>query len=162
MRETGPNGFQALVVDAVCARGGFARKLSNRFLIGIPDLLVKLRGRLVSKETATGFSHDFVDYPAFLLEVKQREYTDNFFTLAVSPLQRRCLEAASDAGMPAFVASFMQKDGRRNLWLAVYDVRHLVGKVNPADHRELGNHAERDDSIVRLLEEACERWTHGA
>jgi hypothetical protein len=37
-------GYQKLVIDAVKSDGGFAFKLSNRFLSGIPDLLVQLPG----------------------------------------------------------------------------------------------------------------------
>ena len=66
--------FQSELVKAALAEGGYAHKLSNRFLAGIPDLLVKLP-----------------DYSACLIECKhiRRKHRSDYvtFTPKVTALQ---------------------------------------------------------------------------
>ncbi len=147
-------GMQALIVDAVNGSGGFARKLSNRFLVGVVDLLVKLP-----------------DYPAGVLEVKQRDLPrDNNLTwkLDVTGPQQRFLRDAHGAGMPAGVASFMHRRGsgplERRLHLGVWTYEAMENETWHATygaHEPLWgkNSSTMDDNIVLLVRgwlENCE------
>lgn len=90
--------LQKLVVDVVNQDlGGFARKLSHRFLIGVPDILVKVPGNPC----------------AVILEVKQQKAPVKLDTihLDVSVAQARFLRDALKGGVPTGVVSFIQKPG---------------------------------------------------
>lgn len=164
-------GMQALIVDAVNGAGGFARKLSNRFLVGVVDLLVKLP-----------------DYPAGVLEVKQRDLPKNTelaWKLDVTGPQVRFLRDAHAAGMPAGVASFMHRRGsgplERRLHLGVWTYGAMVvdgWTARYGAHEPLWgkNGSAIDDNIMTLLRgwlDNCEikndearskslrRWTKG-
>ena len=83
--------FQKRLIDAVEERGGWAIKLSNRFTIGIPDLLVQIWG-----------------WPTMLLEVKLVELPVNDYTKmqVLSPLtalQKQTIIKAQNAGALAGV-----------------------------------------------------------
>lgn len=99
-------GLQKFIVDTVNGAGGFARKMNNRFLIGVSDLLVKLPPKT---------NHDALrGCPAGFLEVKQRAYprseTQNFEPgEGVTHQQAKFLTDAWNAGMPCGVMSFLQE-----------------------------------------------------
>ncbi len=148
-------GMQALIVDVVCRHGGFAQKLSNRFLVGVADLLVKLPG-----------------YPAGVLEVKQRDLpkdTRLTWKLDITGPQTRFLRDADAAGMPAGVASFMHRRGsgplERRLHLGVWTYGAMVidgWTASYGAHEPLWgkNSSTMDDNIVALLRgwlDNCER-----
>ncbi len=147
--------MQALIVDAVNASGGFARKLSNMYLVGVADLLVKLP-----------------DYPAGVLEVKQRDLPKDknlTWKLDVTGPQTRFLRDAHAAGMPAGVASFMHRRGsgplERRLHLGVWTYGAMViddWTATYGAHEPLWgkNSSTMDDNIVALVRgwlENCER-----
>lgn len=85
--------YQREMVQACVAQGGYAKKLSHRTLVGIPDLLVKLPV-----------------FPAALVEVKRVKAPKKAETvqLDLTPPQRRQLLAAEKAGMPALVLAFVE------------------------------------------------------
>lgn len=142
MKET---DLQKLVCDVISDRGGFARKLSNRFLVGVADLLIKLP-----------------EFPANVLEVKQTRWGPKLdkIELAVTKLQQEYLIDARSAGMNSGVISFVQREGRRHLWMQVFSIDYLIQtgfNVNLHQHEELGNHRVRDDNVLRILREYHER-----
>lgn len=104
---------QSKVIKAVRDAGGAAHKLSNRFLVGVPDLLCQLP-----------------TYAAFLLEVKLDKRTKVFSPVRpdVTPLQFKFLSEYNRAGMATGVLSFVQIN--RELWfylrwLPAYERGHV-------------------------------------
>lgn len=138
--------MQALVVKTVNDAGGFAMKLSHRFLVGVPDTLVKLPGFVA----------------AGLLEVKRHDLSpmgvraNMSFKLDVTIAQRRYLRDAAQADMPSGVMSFIQTGrGAGSLLLRVLTFRDAVDQeymVYPDEHRGLG-----DAGIVSQIYEWLER-----
>ena len=139
-------GMQAMIVEAIKAHGGFAQKLSNRFLVGVVDLLIKLP-----------------EYPAGVLEVKQRDLpkdTNLKWKLDVTGPQTRFLRDAWNAGMPSGIASFMHRRGSgplgRRLWLGVwtYDAMVIDGwEAGYGAHEPLWgkNSSTAEENIVTLV-----------
>lgn len=132
---------QSLIVQAVCDKGGYAHKLSNRFLIGVADLLVKLP-----------------DAPAALIEVKLEDINrrEGSFKLKPTVLQRKFLQSYQDAGMRAGMASFIErgKRGVRGLLFACYRLDRLVTddfNVRIEDHALLIDHGTRYTQITFAL-----------
>jgi hypothetical protein len=131
--------LQKLVVDAVKANGGMAHKLSNRFLVGVADLLVKMPNG-----------------PATLLEVKQREWGPqlNRFILDVTVPQQRFLKNYADAGMTCGVMSFVQRGGRKDLSVAIFGIDELITTrfyVMLASHESLGAPSNREFNLINTL-----------
>lgn len=105
--------LQKFLVDEVRDSGGFAHKMSNRFLIGVPDLLIKLPNS-----------------PATFLETKQHTFNNRDaapakFWLRVTPLQAKFLRDANAAGVPGLVGSFVQFKGRtiNDVLFAAYPIK---------------------------------------
>lgn len=155
--------LQQFIVDAVNGAGGFGHKMSNRFLIGVSDLLVKL-----SPKT----NHDALrGCPAGFLEVKQRDYTRGLdvFTLDVTFPQAKFLQDAAKADMPCGVASFLQKGtgSGLTLWLniRVWETGWKPGDAIRADartHIELSRKPEaRANDILTHLYEWQRAWREG-
>lgn len=125
--------LQKLLVDVVRKNGGAADKLSHRFLVGVPDLLVKLPGA-----------------PAGLLEVKQHTWNKikpAKIKLAVTKLQEVMLKRYDDAGMPTGVVSFLQQRGKgtQELQICVLtltEVRRVQYKVRTASHTFCGTNRD--------------------
>lgn len=136
--------LQGLVVDLVNEHGGYARKLSHKFLVGISDLLVKMP-----------------EYPAIKIEVKQRicqPNVDREFELTdLTVLQKRDLLEAQAAGMNCGVLSFVQtKNGLTTLHGAIYPILPLQEagyKINVRDHRSLIKPASRTLGILSMIAE---------
>lgn len=87
---------QSKVIKAVRDAGGAAHKLSNRFLVGVPDLLIKLPR-----------------YSAIIMEVKLEkriQFSDDRYPITpeVTQLQWEFLKKYHDAGMTTGVISFVQ------------------------------------------------------
>lgn len=97
--------LQKKVCDVVNAAGGFAHKLSHRFIVGVPDLFVQLPGT--------------PPYPAIFLEAKIRSMPIRLesFRLDVTPLQSRFLRRACAAGMRCGLLSVL--DARPRLLYAL-------------------------------------------
>lgn len=99
--------MQKLVVDAIKDDGGFAMKLSNRFMVGVVDLLVKPKNRTSSA----------------VLEVKQRPLPSDpsrEFVLEVTTPQKKFLGAAAEHTFNSGVVSFVYCKGKRNNRLGVF------------------------------------------
>lgn len=141
--------MQALVVKTVNDAGGFAMKLSHRFLVGVPDLLVKLG------PTQAG-----------VLEVKRHDLSpigvraNMPFRLDVTPAQRRYLRDADRGGMPSGVMSFIQTGrGASSLLLQVLTFREAEQQeyaVHPDEHQGIG-----DVGIAAQTGEWQQRWEFG-
>lgn len=148
---------QSLIIDAVRAQGGAAHKLSNRFLVGVSDLLVKLP-----------------KYPAALFEVKLAKFSMKIsdghdFMPDLTKLQEDFLLGYARAGMACGLLSFVQRgNDRRGLHMAQF-------KIDPADrscyrrgdhvrvgqHTSLGGHdvARRAHIVTRLENIHDGGWT---
>lgn len=138
---------QKIVVKAVEAEGGYALKMSNRFLVGIPDLLIKLP-----------------TIPAMILEAKIQHFKrpDNHkFTLAATALQDRELRNMRSAGMITGMLSFVEigQKGIKGLYMGVFSEG---GTVEMSQHQYMGQlpPIERTKSIVRVLRDYV-RWNQG-
>jgi len=104
--------LQNRVVKVVRAsRGGAAHKMSHRFLVGVPDLMVKVP-----------------KYPAMLLEVKkdERPKMKQTVTLDVTVPQKRFLLQWAGAGVMCGVMSFLYQVRPRRLWVQTMPIRRLI------------------------------------
>lgn len=123
--------YQRLIIEVVRDMDGAAFKLSSRFLVGVPDLLIKLPG-----------------YEALLLEVKQGPMPVRLdkVALAVTPAQKKFLSDFAAAGMATGIASFVQKDN-----LVGFHIGHNT-TVDKSDYRLAARREQR--GLVRgvLLE----------
>lgn len=90
--------YQTKIVKAITDQGGFAMKMSHRFLVGVPDLLIK-----VSPQHLT-----------LVLECKRVVVTAKKATHAlvkITPLQFQTLEKMAKAGFVTGVAAIVaEKD----------------------------------------------------
>lgn len=129
MKET---DYQKFVLDIVREAGGAGHKLSNRFLVGVSDLLIKLPGR-----------------NAALIEVKLAKFApstspDHEFDLGVTVLQREFLKKYHEAGMRVGVLSFVEH-GRQRLRIGMFgldrfnEAGYLVHKINVHPMTEWAN-----------------------
>lgn len=101
MREV---DLQSLIIKAVQENGGASHKLSNRFLVGVVDLLIKLP-----------------NIPAMVMEVKITDFrpgisSNHKIRLDVTHLQQNFLKQYHKAGMIAGVISGVEIG--RNIRLA--------------------------------------------
>lgn len=99
--------YQKFVLDIVRDAGGAGHKLSNRFLVGVSDLLIKLPDR-----------------EAALIEVKLAKFApktkpDHEFNLGVTVLQQEFLKKYNKAGMRTGIMSFVEH-GRQKLWVGLF------------------------------------------
>ncbi len=85
---------QKWVIEAVQSVGGFGHKMNNRFMVGVPDLYIKL----------PKFQGSF--FECKVAPLPKRENTP--ITLKVTPLQERFLRRAQRAGTDAGVISFVE------------------------------------------------------
>jgi hypothetical protein len=142
-----------MIVNAVDGVKGRAHKMSNRFLVGVADLLVKLP-----------------EWPAGFLEVKQRDYptTDARFTCDVTKPQQTFLRGFDAAGMPCGVASFLQDSygSGLKLWLNISTWETMSygdSTIRPFSmtrtaYTFLGKHDERAGNIVTILHNWMLEW----
>lgn len=89
--------LQKDVCDAITAAGNAAHQLNNRFIKGLPDLLIKL-----------------FEYEAMLLECKLNRFDrpQGLIDVDLKPLQYRTLRHWHDRGMCTGVLSFVHTSGR--------------------------------------------------
>lgn len=123
-------GYQKLIIDVVRDAGGAAFKLSNRFLIGVPDLLVKLPR-----------------CEAALLEVKLNPFPKKSPTirLAVTRPQELFLQKFRKAGMITGYVSILRDGTRFGIWVgSIIDV--------PVSNHEVVPVRERGPAIIGALE----------
>lgn len=126
--------YQKLIIDVVRTHGGAAFKLSNRFLVGVSDLLVKLPA-----------------LPPALLEVKLDAIPvkSNLIGLSVTVPQKRFLAAFGQAGMHTGIVSIIHKKGLFGIWIG-------LDLVVPLDDYFIGKMAERKAIIWSVLEKYLE------
>lgn len=134
-------GLQKLVIDAVRRDQGFGFKLSNKFLIGIPDL--------------------FLHLPVFgtgLWEVKlnDKPKVAESVKLNVTPLQEKVLTDYEKAGGCAGVISFIRTPA--NYYINAYLMEILAySDANLAKnrvsilHHEVLPRGKREDTIISVL-----------
>lgn len=132
--------LQTLIKLSVRSQGGAAHKLSNRFMVGVSDLLVKLPS-----------------FPAALIEVKHQRFSakvsdDRVFKLDVTVPQQQFLRAYRQAGMRCGIASGIQKGRHLYLLLLVLDRAHTTGyTARVGDHVAMGAGEARMDAICQQL-----------
>src|ERR1700688_5001093 len=109
MNETELQGRVVRVVNA--SRGGAARKLSHRFLVGIPDLMIKV-----------------AKYPVMLIEVKKEERpkTLDHVALDLTGPQKRFLLEWAGAGVMCGVMSFLYQVRPKRLWVQTLPIHAIV------------------------------------
>lgn len=142
MKETVAQSF---IIQSVRNASGAANKLSNRFMIGVSDLLVKLPSR-----------------PALLVEVKMQHVgvttsVAHQFKLDVTVPQVKFLSDYHAAGMPVCIMSLVERGGkgRRDLYAAVFKLDTLVFKryvVAVCDHVQVPISKAGESVIISLLE----------
>lgn len=138
MKET---DLQSLTIKAVRLYGGAAHKLSNRFLVGVSDLLVKLP-----------------KLPAALLEVKYDERADMpvaGIVPDVTVLQYKFLKEYHDAGMRCGVMSFLyiKEDKMLHAQIAPLPRYQRGDSLNPREYWQLGLPADRLNVIKWVIDD---------
>lgn len=135
--------YQSLVLDVVRDAGGAGHKLSNRFLVGVADLLIKLPGR-----------------EPVLVEVKLAKFAKSTkdgheFDVGVTVPQLEFLKKYHNAGMKTGVLSFVEHGNARaqNLRVGAFKL-DLFGKTclyaNISEHKRVEN---RENGILTALQE---------
>lgn len=136
MKET---DYQTKICEVVNKGGGFAMKMSHRFLVGVPDLLATLP----------------VGRPS-LIEVKFNTVRHaESKNLAVTPLQERMLRKAHIGGMGAGVLSILSRSGTREEGYLIRSIEHFEPGKFPvliADH-SWGTVSDRGKVLWSVLEE---------
>ena len=132
--------LQSLVVSSIRQFGGFSFKLANRFLVGIPDLFIKLPG-----------------LPSSIYEVKISKISADrkVAHLKVSALQWKFMDDYFDAGGIGGIISFAKIDSRG--WgIAVRSFEK--GEVSGVRHYDhiVNNHVllmrgRREETIVEYI-----------
>lgn len=137
---------QRLVVKAAKSVGGTGWKLSNRFLIGVPDLLICVPGQ------STG-----------IWEVKMNDKPKGEeITLKLTPLQEKTLSDLDNAGGYCGVISFLRTTGEVEMDAFLYktlryeDIWIKKHRVSVSSHEKL-KRGHREEGIVRVLNKA---WSY--
>lgn len=107
---------QKLIIDAVRGEKGFAYKLSSRFMVGVPDLMVQY------PSFTQGIRQ--LDYPTTIVEVKIGDMPKRvtWVTLDITPKQGAFLRDFGNAGGCAIVVSFLRKDKQLHMYAVPYRV----------------------------------------
>lgn len=136
--------LQKLVIDSIREFGGFSFKLANRFLVGIPDLFIKLPG-----------------LPAAIYEVKISKISRDkkVAHLKVSPLQWKTLDDYYDAGGVGGIISFAKLEKGWGIAVRSLEKGEESG-VRHYDH-VINNHillmrGKREQTIVDLVRSSIE------
>lgn len=139
---------QQLLIDAVEGVGGHGIKFNNRFVIGIPDLLIKLP------------SHQ-----PMILEAKLHKFSAKTLSaghhiadIGATKLQKDQLRDWAYAGMLTGVVSFVMEIGAdvRSLRMALYSHEKMLSSnwsANIDSHMALGEKSERMTNIRQMLME---------
>lgn len=139
---------QQLVIDAVKEVGGRGIKFNNRFVVGIPDLLIKL------------LSHQPVILEAKLHKFSARTLAAGYHIVDIgaTKLQKDQLRDWAYAGMLTGVVSFVMETGAdiRSLRMALYSYEEMLKRhwsAHTNDHVALGEKPERMTKMRQLLME---------
>lgn len=135
--------YQSLVLKIVRDAGGAGHKLSNRFLIGVSDLLVKMP-----------------NWAPMLVEVKLAKFAkstedDHEFNIGVTVPQLEFLKKYHNAGMKTGVLSLIEHGNARaqNLRVGAFKLDVFAG---PCLYATIGGHkrfTKRTDGILEALQE---------
>lgn len=135
--------YQSLVLQAVRDAGGAGHKLSNRFLIGVCDLLIKMP-----------------NWAPMLVEVKLAKFAkstgdDHEFDVGVTVPQHEFLKKYRNAGMETGVLSFIEHGNARaqNLRVGAFKLDVFAG---PCLYATIGEHKRaenRKNGILEALQE---------
>lgn len=108
--------YQNWVINTILTNGGYAHKMSHRFIIGVSDLMIKLP-----------------KHPATLLEVKLQHIgittsAQHCFQLDVTKIQQNFLLRYYNVGMACGVMSFIERGrkGRRAAGMQIYSMPELT------------------------------------
>lgn len=137
MKET---EAQYMTIQAVRAHEGAAHKMSNRFLVGVADLLIKLPNA-----------------PPMLLEAKINKFSiktgpSHRFTLDLTAPQVEFLNDYHEAGMHCGVLSFVQHG--RVLLMRTFRLDAMVATrytAAIADHVDIGHNPTRRQALIVML-----------
>jgi hypothetical protein len=134
--------------DAVIKDGGACQIISHRFVIGVPDMLVKPRAAARS----------------ILAEAKQREapLKAESFDLDVTPRQMVVLLAFAKAGMPAAVISYLRTPHSKEVCVGIFSPLHLGWTPSGRKTVRVGEHFPIDRAhvaVVHSLVNFEENWT---
>lgn len=133
---------QKLIIDAVRSVGGAGWKLSNRFLVGVPDLLLCLPRQPIG---------------VWEVKISDRKKSD-MLTLKITPLQEKTLNDLHNAGGYCGVISFLRDGSKLFMNAYTWDVVSYSDqwlpkfKVGVLDHEEL-ERGHREEKIVDILEQ---------
>lgn len=137
---------QQLVIDAVVETGGCGVKFNNRFIVGVPDLLLQIPG-----------------HGAMILEAKLHKFSaktlaagHHIADIGCTAKQQMYLRDWGQAGMLTGVVSFVMEQGAdvRSLRMAIYPYAQLPRwgwAVRVDDHRPLGEKSERLTNLRQQL-----------
>lgn len=134
---------QSLVIKALRQEGGFGIKMSNRFLAGVPDLMLCLRGH--------------PEIGVFEVKIDEVPKRDNYITLKLTDLQEKFLRDLDDLGGWCGVISFLRDGHKLSVAAWSYEVLryedHWMAKhrVSTLGYTEL-KRGEREEKIVDILE----------
>lgn len=134
--------LQALVTSAIRKNGGFAIKLANRFLVGVPDLMIQIPG-----------------YPTTLWEVKRGNelWQGTKVKFGLTPMQYNLLDRFSKAGGICGVMHFMV--GKQHMYFGIFDLDQVRMGIfaNSSYFTELPR-GRREEVINTLVRREHERY----
>lgn len=132
--------LQRWVVNTVRRNSGFAFKLSNRFLVGVPDILIQMPFSITS---------------IWEVKVNDRLVTRDYITLEVTAMQEKWLRDYATSMGVCGVISFVRDS--KELMMAVYPIRSLAypireNQISLDKHRVLTK-GKREEIMMELLKE---------
>lgn len=140
--------FQAKVKLAVKEMGGVCFKMSNRFIAGVPDLLIQLPG-----------------YPTSLWEVKYVKWLSSFdVTFKATALQKMFLRDFMNAGGLGGIISFIQTKTDFRVCIRTTDL--VIPKQwdarwsNPQKEHRIMKRGEGLEEVKRALSEIHEKYAY--
>lgn len=143
---------QQLAIDAVKETGGNGLKFNNRFVIGIPDLLLKMQG------------HEAMIFEAKLHRFARSTIEAGYHiaNIGCTKLQKDQLRDWQFAGIPTGVMSFVmeQESDVRSLRMALYSHEEMLKRhwsAHTNDHFPLGEKSERLTNLRQQLIEFAGR-----
>lgn len=129
---------QRLVIESVHSHGGFAVKLSHRFMVGVSDLLVQIP-----------------DLPTGLWEVKMDDLPkqNDYVQLKPTAKQVRFLEKFKKAGGHSGLISFVRTRNSLSVWIRAME-NVPAGMKIPVTSYTILERGQRGHMIFNLLKEA--------
>ncbi len=137
---------QQLVIDAAEEVGGRGVKFNNRFIVGVPDLLIQLPGHRAM----------ILEAKLFKFSAKTLAASHRIEDIGATAKQKMYLRDWNYAGMLTGVVSFVMEQGAdvRSLRMVVVPYAQIVDlnwSLNVMDHIPLGEKSERLVKIRQQL-----------